>query len=279
MAIGELVLENVRDNQYRFRYPRFVSELDDLVFEAVDLLESDEIVEAKKILHSVIDSFPNHIDAHHYLALCLHRQGERNVAFRTWLHAVRIGVDCLPQELEMYDIKLEWGWLENRPFLRAYHALAIEFYERGDVKRALSAFNNLLTMNPFDNQGVRVMAIKANFELKRPREIVEICNRFPDDGLAETFYGRLLAVYQLNGDNKRKILKEAIELLPVIAQEIVKVYHSEFDSLLYSGSFDDEEMEAIEYWQSFGKYWKETKGAIQFVEDGLAEFGQENQRT
>jgi len=279
MSNNELYLENIGGNQYRFRYPRSIFDLEELVFDAIDLIEAEEIVEAKTILHSVVDTFPHHIEALHYLAVCLHHQGEKNIAFSTWLNAVNIGVMCFPSEVTMKDTTIEWGWMENRPFLRAYHAVGLALYERGDTKKALKVFNDLLSMNPFDNQGVRVLGIKANFDLKKPKAILDICNQFPDDNMAETIYGRLLVLYQLKRKGSGETLKQAIELLPLIAREIVRPNHSEIDDLLNSNSINDEEIEAIEYWQNFGKYWKNTQGAIEFIEEGIVKFGSENLRT
>ncbi len=274
MSQSELTLETLDGEQYRFRYPRLVMGLDDMVFDAIDLIECEEFVEAKKLLHAVIDAFPNHIDAHHHLALCLLHQGEVNVAFNTWQKAVETGLSCLPEGVVLNDIKLEWGWHENRPFLRAYHALGLELYERGSLNEALLIFESLLHINPEDNQGVRVPAIKVNFDLNNSKNILKLCTRFPDDSMAETLYGRLLALYQLQNKSSRQALKIAIETFPSIAEEIVKSTHSEFEDMLYGDDFDEEEVDALEYWENFGEYWEETEGAIQFLAEGLLEYGQ-----
>ena len=46
--------------------------------------------------------------------------------------------------------------------------------------------NQLLAFNPTDQQGIRAYAIKINFDLKRPEEVIKICEKFPEDGLADT---------------------------------------------------------------------------------------------
>ncbi len=271
MPGSQLILEKVDKQQYRFQYPNFVYELDDLMFDAIDLLEIENYVAAKDILHSIIDKFPEHIDARHHLAICLQEQGELQVAFDVLKEAVEIGMNCLPKSLALDEIVLDWGWLENRPFLRAYEALGIELYEQEKQKEAIQVFNNLLNLNPSDNQGVRALAIKSYFDLKQPTEVLKICERYPGDALADTYYGRLLAQIQLNDKNKiEKNLQKAIKFLPAIAEELVKPYHSEFDDLV--DEFDEEKAEAMEYWENYGIYWETTGGAIDCIKKGLLKY-------
>src|SRR3990172_2892331 len=245
MAKSLLILEKLSENHYRFNYPGFVQSLDDLIYNAIDLIEDEDYVSAKDILHTVIDAFPEHIDAHHYLAICIQEQGEFQVAFNTWQKAVDIGLDCFPKDATLADMKLEWGWLENRPFLRAYEALGIEYYEQERIEEALRIFNHLLTLNPNDNQGIRALAIKANFDLDRPEEVLKICEKYPQDILADTNYGRLLALYQLKSKEKiEPLLKKAINYLPVVAQELIKPHHDELEVLMEE--FDQEKAEAMD---------------------------------
>lgn len=271
MPGSQLILEKVDKQQYRFQYPSYVYDLDDLMFDAIDLLESENYAEAKDILHSIIDAFPEHIDARYHLAICLQEQGELRVAFAFLKKAVEIGINCLPKELSLNEIVLDWGWLENRPFLRAYEALGIEYYDKEDLSEAIKIFDNLLNLNPSDNQGVRALTIKCYFDLKQPAEVLKICDRYPGDALADTYYGRLLAQIQLENGNKIETnLQKAIKFLPMIAEELVKPYHSEFDELV--DEFDDEKAEAMEYWEDYGSYWENTDGAIDYIKKGLLKY-------
>ena len=56
------------------------------------------------------------------------------------------------------------GWLENRPFLRCLHGLALVKYEEGAIEEALRLFQELLSLNPNDNQGVRAMTQEPKLE-------------------------------------------------------------------------------------------------------------------
>ena len=58
--------------------------------------------------------------------------------------------------------------------------------------------------------------------------------------------------------------------MPIIAEELVKPYHSEFDEL--TEDFDEEKAEAIEYWENYGMYWENTIGAIDCLKKGLIKY-------
>lgn len=51
--------------------------------------------------------------------------------------------------------RLEWGFLKNRPPLRAIQYMADLFWDRGKKEKVAELFRLLLRLNPNDNQGVR----------------------------------------------------------------------------------------------------------------------------
>lgn len=51
--------------------------------------------------------------------------------------------------------RMEWGVLENRPYMRAIQYRADVYADMGQKKKAIELYRLLLTMNPNDNQGVR----------------------------------------------------------------------------------------------------------------------------
>ncbi|MBI3671398.1 tetratricopeptide repeat protein [Candidatus Azambacteria bacterium] len=51
--------------------------------------------------------------------------------------------------------KMEWGWLENRAYLRAIQYMGDLYWDNGEKEKAIELFRLLLKLNPNDNQGVR----------------------------------------------------------------------------------------------------------------------------
>ena len=65
---------------------------------------------------------------------------------------VRIGELSLPDGFEGL---LRWGHINNRPYLRCLHGYALCLWRLGQRARAEQAFEQILSLNPHDNQGVR----------------------------------------------------------------------------------------------------------------------------
>ena len=107
--------------------------------------------------------------------------------------------------------------------------------------------------------------------------MLDICELYPEDGIADTLYGRLLALFQLKRKhNVERMLKRTIECLPFIAKEIVRPHHTELDIVLESEVFDEEKIEALDYWENFGHYWLATSGAIELLRRGLTRYHKES---
>jgi len=271
---GAIVVKPLGDNWWEFEYPRLGWDVYDEFEDAIDTWEVGLVEIAEKGFRKLIREFPEFIDAHHHLALLLDEEGREREAFQIWRDAVALGLSCLPEEFAMGRDLLPWGCLDNRPFLRAYQALGLEYLERGAVADALGVFQNILAVNPNDNQGVRALAIDCNFVLRRPDRVLEICDRYPEDGMEYVMYGRALALYQQGQHVEAEAaLREAIEYLPLVAQELVKKRHRAPKDLRPDSVTIGGPDQAYYYWKEQGQHWKKTSGAIEFVAKGLETTG------
>jgi tetratricopeptide (TPR) repeat protein len=222
-------------------------------------MECGESGVAEKTYRRLIKDYPEFIDAYHHLAILLSETGREEEAFGAWQRAVAIGLDCLPGRFRMGEDLLPWGIHENRPFLRAFHALGLEYLNAGKIEGALEIMTNLLAMNPNDNQGVRGTAVGCNFTLNRPSDVLAICDTYPDDGMPELLYGRVLALHQLGRIREaEEALKMAFDVLPLAARELVKSRHRKpkevHPGYITRGGAD----EAYYYWTEQGRHWKST---------------------
>jgi tetratricopeptide (TPR) repeat protein len=160
--------------------------------------------------------------------------------------------------------------IDNRPFLRAYHGLALEILERGEVEQALEVFLRLLAWNPNDNKGIRSLAVDCYFRLGKPEGALEICERFPGDGMEALLYGRPLALVQLGEvERARAALAEAVEYLPLVARELVKKWHRRPKDMRPNRITLGGEDQAYLYWKEQGRYWEETPGALDLLREVL----------
>jgi tetratricopeptide (TPR) repeat protein len=259
-------LSEVDTHQREFVYPEIYDRLMDEFHSGCDAFEEGNLFAAEKIFKSVLKQMPDHLDAIHHLAMVQSEQGQVDQARDLWEQSVRIGRKAFPPEFDNEKDRLEWGWLENRPFLRCLHGLAIAMFDTDQTKEALKLFQELLRLNPNDNQGVRAVAVQALFRLDRFEEVIKLTGRYPGDLMPDTLYGRALALFKL-GMRKRadKALMKAIEILPLVRKELLKKRHrlpkSARPDLVTIGGSD----ESYYYWQQWGSLWQSVPEAFEWL--------------
>jgi tetratricopeptide (TPR) repeat protein len=166
--------------------------------------------------------------------------------------------------------QLAWGFLENRPFLRLYHAYGLQLMKTGKIEAASDVFEDMLVLNPNDNQGVRGCIVDCHFALKEPEGVLSVCRQYPKDCMEQLLYGRSLALFQLGKVKEAgKALDTAITTYPRIATELLMAKHKKpkgiREGYVTLGGAD----QAFLYWKDHGHYWTETPGAIVFLRDRL----------
>jgi len=261
-----LKLSRVAPHEWRFVYPDIYADLMDQFHAGCELYEEGNLDEAARVFRAVLAQMPDHLNALHQLALVLSDQNLLNEARDFWSQAARIGHKAFPQDFQLGRDRLEWGWLENRPFLRCLRGLALARYNDGEVEGALRLFQELLSLNPNDNQGVRAMAEEALFKLGRFEDALKITEHYPDDMMSETLYGRALALFKLGQRQEATVaLQEAIKYLPLVARELLKTKHrlpeTARPDMVTVGGAD----EAYYYWEDWGQFWKEDPKALEWL--------------
>ncbi|WP_442754029.1 hypothetical protein ACNHKD_13650 [Methylocystis sp. JAN1] len=78
--------------------------------------------------------------------------GEERFGFRR--NAVAAGEEALGKDFDEI-VGAFWMVLETRPFMRAKANLASELWERGEKAAAIDEAQDMLRLNPNDNQGMR----------------------------------------------------------------------------------------------------------------------------
>ena len=95
---------------------------------------------------------PRYIDGHAHLAFALLNRGKPKLALEAAQRGYALGAEAIPPG---YKGVIEWGWLENRPFLRAAHAAVLCHLRLRQRAKALALMEKMLAWNPNDNQGIR----------------------------------------------------------------------------------------------------------------------------
>lgn len=98
-------------------------------------------------------------------------------------------------ENQAEDMRLEWGWLQNRPALNLLGALIYADRDADDPSANIARMQWCVhTLNPDDNQGHRQQLMRIYLTQGRLDEALELAARYPQD-LAAMRYNRVLALF------------------------------------------------------------------------------------
>jgi len=192
-----LKVERVGEYEWEFIYSPKYDKLMDKFDEGVDLWRVGDLRSAKKIYKEVIEEYPEFIDAYHHLGLVYEEEGRDQLAFENWMKGYQIGRKALPRNFTPGRDLLEWGWLENRPFLRCTHALGLFFFDRGNLAKGIELFEFIISINPNDNQGVRALLVEGYLKIGNYMAVLNICDKYKDDVLVDLVYGKPYALFNL----------------------------------------------------------------------------------
>lgn len=139
-----------------FRHDRDQREADAALDELMDARASGQLSLTRytAALTSLVEKYPAFIDAYAHLGFALFDQGKSKLALDACQQGYYIGEAAIPTE---FDGTIEWGWLENRPFLRAAQGIVLSYKKLGQRREAIALMERLLRWNPNDNQGFRFL--------------------------------------------------------------------------------------------------------------------------
>ena len=134
----------------------------DLFFDALEAETKDETFD---LLCEVIDLDAAHIDAH--LARFAFLDLEPNQEISLLKPLLQLAEKRLGRKMFKECNGLFWGQIETRPYMRVKQRLAATFQEADQVDEAISQWEEMLELNPSDNQGVRYELLPVYLQLNR----------------------------------------------------------------------------------------------------------------
>lgn len=108
---------------------------------------------AVQAFRQVLQEDPAHADAYNHLGIAAMEEGRLDEAERHFRAAIEGG----SRHIEVAGGLLEWGNLENRPYLRAHGNLALVLRRQARWAEAAAVHERMLGFNPHDHQGVRYL--------------------------------------------------------------------------------------------------------------------------
>ncbi len=203
-----------------------------------------------------------------------------------WILLAEESAVNLPQALEYYQKGVEageralgkqafeedkghfWGLLETRPYMCASLGLAQCLWEKGERDVAIRRYQQMLELNPNDNQGVRQILLGCLIDEKRHDEAEALIRKYPEDWSASWKYARALLAYRHGQDTKdsRDYRKQALESNRYVPAYLAGRRKMPKYSPDYVGIGD--KSEAIAYVLDNRQAWLDTPGAIPWLLKG-----------
>ena len=218
-----------------------------------------------KLLEAALKANPDCVDAHVMLG---HGADSIEKAIEHYRRGVEAGERSLKKDWQLYEGHF-WGVLVTRPYMRARYEFAICLWAARRHEDAIVQYEDMLRLNPNDNQGVRQPLLAAYLELGRNREAGELIDRYDESASAVWEYARLLLSFRADGDsaNTRKLLDKAKKVNKFVPKYLLgeKLLPDEMPQYVGCG----DENEAVDCVVSLLPAWRNTPGVTAWLRGAL----------
>jgi tetratricopeptide (TPR) repeat protein len=189
----------------------------------------------------------------------------RKEALRLYEQGVAAGERALGPRAFQEDAGHFWGLLETRPYMRARLGLAHALWTAGRRDEAIQHLQDMLRLNPNDNQGVRYTLAGFLLSMDRDEDLARLLEQYPDEGSATWAYTKALLAFRREGDTEaaRRLLKQAKKANKHVPDYLLGRKFPSMDQPPYYSP--GAESEALEYIGGFLAGWKATPGAVDWL--------------
>lgn len=175
---------------------------------------------------------------------------------------VRAGERALGQEMFEEEVGHFWGILETRPYMRARAGLAHMLWLLGQQDAAMAHLQDMLRLNPNDNQGLRYFLATCLLAQGRHAELAQLLQDYREEATASWAYTWALLAFRQEGASRRAKhrLQQAIATNPHVPAYLLGERRLPRQMPEFVGIGD--ENEAIDYAASAIPLWTATEGAL-----------------
>jgi len=168
--------------------------------------------EQKRLAKQALEIYPDSPDA--YVIFAEHATTPKK-ALQYYLQGVKAGERDLGPDYFEENRGHFWGLVETRPYMRAKAGYAKMLWLLGRHQEAIREYEEMLDLNPNDNQGIRYLLLTCYIERREYEKAKQLLDSY-DEPTAYFAYSRLLVEYALKGIGfkLKKLLEEAVEANP-----------------------------------------------------------------
>jgi len=178
----------------------------DLMYRAFDARGRRRIQLARKAL----ELSPDCADAYVLLA---EEAADADASLDLYRQAIAAGERAIGPDILRDEVGHFWGIVKTRPYMRAKMGLAHCLQAMSRVEEAIEQYQDLLRLNPNDNQGVRDVLLPLLLVAGRDADAGALLAQYEGDSSAMWTYGWALWTFRQEGDSPaaRQRLREAIK--------------------------------------------------------------------
>ncbi|MUV38453.1 hypothetical protein JNUCC1_02291 [Lentibacillus sp. JNUCC-1] len=174
----------------------------------------------QKLIEEAFKLYPNSPDAYFLMA---EDQTSLVKQYELLLKGIEAGKKDLGPEFFEENKGHFWSMIETRPYMRVKAALAKVIDLLGDTERAIQEFEEMLELNPNDNQGVRYDLLTLYIEGERFDAAKQLLKQYESETSAAFLFNKVLISYFTKGmtNTTRSLLKEANTFNPHVKEYLI----------------------------------------------------------
>lgn len=194
----------------KFPLPADLTEIDismfppvneELIYQAQDIaydaMQARTVKKELELAQKALSVSPWCVEAWRIIA---DHQKDLQKAIQLYRVALEIGKAALGRDFD--EMKGEfWGFHETRPYMRAKAALADALEKTGDINGAIAEYQEMLELNPNDNQGIRDVLLPLLLQANRDKEAAKLLKQYEEKS-AFWLYGKALLEFRKRGEGK-----------------------------------------------------------------------------
>lgn len=247
-----------------------LSDLDRAQELAWDAWDEPSSIKRKKLALQALELSKDCADAYAILA---EETKNLNEAIELYTQALEAGKRAIGEKNFQEWHGQFWRIVTTRPFMRAKAGLAECLKQIGQTEAAIAHYQEILTLNPSDNQGIRHELIICLFRQKRKKEINQLFKQYPYDQFALWMYHKALWTFSQKGisplANRR--LTEALKVNAHVP--IYLLGQKKIPKLLPDYIKLGDETEAMIYAYQAKADWSSTPSALAWLKEHVAPKG------
>lgn len=248
-----------------------LEEAQELVYQALEATGPRRI----RLARQALARSPDCADAYVLLA---EATNDPQQAKRFYEQGMEAGMRALGPEPFAEDVGHFWGIVETRGYMRARQGLAEVLWVLGEREAAIGHAQELLRLNPMDNQGTRYLLAEWLLAVGDDDTLAQLLRAYPDDGTATWAYTTALLRFRQHGPGAvaTRALKAALKTNPYVPFYLFGLWELPEELPDYVGMGD--ENEAVSYVADALANWLDTEGALDWFVGMIDRLGEQEER-